>query len=303
MKPDRKESIAQAMSQRLENTKIYRSLVQSWRRDALVIKWGIRCGYCGTALVIPGKENLEGAQPVHIDHLIALNQGGTENTNNLVVCCEKCREENQNGDWLAYGKAVNMKWMLAKREMVLRTSAFNHLTRGMDDRKNRMRLEREMTKRWMNPRFCAFSWCGVEFGAFAFKRPYQAPEIAMGILKGIGKAEVFQFATGGRLVAIVDKSKFLDVAWELIDFHGYLKKVGPDGMLDFTLLNDANLARWGEVFVGMDNLLKGQWADSLKANAKFSSWKREKTKGAKRQAYVENFAINKHISNTYKSPV
>lgn len=301
MTTDRKEQMAQAMSQRLEKTQVYQSKVQPWRRDALAMETGSRCGYCGTPLLIPGKEAKEGAQPVDLDHFIALNQGGTDQTKNLVVCCERCKEENLNGDWLAYGKAVNPKLMIAKREMALRTSAFNHLTKGIDDRKNSMRLEREMANRWMNPRFTCFAWCGPEFGAFGFKRPSHAPEVAMGIMKGIGEAEVFQFATGGRLVAIVERSKFLDVAWELIDFHGYLKKVGPDGMLDFTPGNDANLARWGEVFVGMDNLQRGQWADSSRANAEFASWKREKTKGAKRLAYKENYVINRHVSNT-KSP-
>lgn len=292
MKTDRKQLMAQAMGQRLEKTQLYRTRVQDWRRDAWAVEWGSRCAYCGVPLLIAGRENPEGAVACQLDHLIDLTQGGTDYTTNLVVCCSKCRDEKGSADWIAYGKAVNPKWMTAKREKALRTSIFQHLTRSMDMRRNMMRLEKVMQGRWMNPRFATFAWCGEEFGVFGFKKASHAPEIAVAIMKSIGKAEFFSNLPSGRFVAVVERENFLATAWELIDYHGYLKKVGPHGMVDATPQDDRDLARWGEVFVGMKALQQGAWPKPRKVNADFASWKREQVKVAKRIAYKENFAIS-----------
>lgn len=52
-----------------------------WRllRYAVLERDGERCNYCGTS-----------NGPLHVDHVIPLIQGGTNDLNNLVVACREC---------------------------------------------------------------------------------------------------------------------------------------------------------------------------------------------------------------------
>jgi hypothetical protein len=253
--------LAAAVRQRLEKTQHYVSHIPEWRRRVWAEKWGGRCLYCGVPF-IGMQPAIDGREPVPVtsDHLFPLSQGGLCLTNNMVTCCLACNASKHNQDWISWGKAVDKKDLMKRREAALMRGVFNHLTRDPSLRKNKKKLLAHMRERWSHPRFTAFVWCGPHFATFGFKRWQNTltPE-ALAILKWQGGAELFYWEETYRQVAVVPRERFIDTAWALIEAHGYLKRVGPRGYDDCTPQDDPDAARWGEVFADFRTLTHGRF--------------------------------------------
>ena len=75
---------------------------QLYNVDDRVQVWddgGRICHYCDKKLPRPGTKAGRGT---HFDHVLAQSRGGSDELNNLVVCCKRCNTEKGNADYITF---------------------------------------------------------------------------------------------------------------------------------------------------------------------------------------------------------
>ena len=81
--------------------------IQVWEDGAKL------CHYCDKRLPKPGTKS---GRATHFDHVIAQAKGGSDELDNLVVCCKRCNTEKGSTEYLAFlhGRAVRAETQLRR---------------------------------------------------------------------------------------------------------------------------------------------------------------------------------------------
>lgn len=227
------------------------SRTKAWMRKVVAKEWARpgnfwRCAYCDVDI---GSTDMvghyEGMERWEIDHLVASGAGGPDTSINLVSACHPCNVEKGTGDWLLFGRAVDVERMKRARLESLSVS-LNHLVRDpLREGWTRLKVGRVLEARWQHPRSVLFAACPPgDFGYIGMRQSMKYGDGVVAVLAGCERVDA-----GKHLAWRVPKARWLDVVWQLIAINSLMLRLDlGDAYPDTTPADNADDARWSETY-------------------------------------------------------
>ena len=250
-------------------------------------EWGGRCAFCGRLLLIDAGLGRCEEQPT-VAALVPVSIGGPHLHDAVVLSCSTCKAALGNRDWLAWGKAADRqtrKRLRVMRDRIGTAESFNHLARNPAECWTKLKVERLLTERWAQPRFCvqaALTTGGcflgakdrelppAEFAAIAWAHHGQRADVPDTDPRQ--RQVVFNFQRPRECLAAV---------WDLIGVNAWVRRSDLRPVADFaTPADDAALAEWVFVSPNVGDLVRRAYAKPTGFKRHSQEWRAGKvTKG------------------------